>query len=67
VYHVTFGGSLIEAHAVYTLIPLIISSVIFTVIGWYMMKKDVKQYQSSTQNKFSDELLHQARAQFLHS
>jgi glycerol uptake facilitator-like aquaporin len=39
-----------EVQAVYPLIPLIISGVIFAVIGLYMMKKGVKQGQPSTQN-----------------
>jgi hypothetical protein len=50
VYPVTLTSSLIEAQAVYPLIPLIISGVIFAVIGRYMMKKGVKQNQPSTQN-----------------
>jgi hypothetical protein len=46
----TLTKSLIEAQAVYPLIPLIISGVIFAVIGRYMMKKGVKREQPSTQN-----------------
>lgn len=50
VYPVTLTIPLLEAQAVYSLIPLIISGVIFAVIGRYMIKKGVKQEQPSTQN-----------------
>jgi hypothetical protein len=40
----------IEAQAVYPMTPLIMNGVIFVVIGLYMMKRDVKQKQPSTQN-----------------
>jgi putative Mn2+ efflux pump MntP len=41
--------ALIEADAVYSIISLIISGVVFAVIGLYMMKKGVKQERPSTQ------------------
>jgi len=50
VYIGTPSQSFIEAQAVYPLIPNIISGIIFSVIGRYMMKKGIKQEQPSTQN-----------------
>jgi putative Mn2+ efflux pump MntP len=50
VYPGTATQSLFEAQAVYSLIPLTISGVIFVIIGLYMMKKGIKQEQPSTQN-----------------
>jgi hypothetical protein len=49
-YPSSLSTTLIVAQAVYTLIPLIISGIIFAVIGLYMMKKGIKQEQPSTQN-----------------
>jgi hypothetical protein len=46
----TVSTALIEADAVYSVIPLIISGVVFAVIGLYMMKKGVKQERPSTQS-----------------
>jgi len=50
VYSSPMSVSLIEAQEVYTLIPLIISGIVFAVIGRYMMRKGFKQNQPSTQN-----------------
>ena len=50
VYPSPAAASLIEAQEVYPLIPLIISGIVFAVIGRYMMRKGFKQSQSSTQN-----------------
>ena len=43
-------NGVLEAEELSIQIPLIISGVIFAVIGLYMMKKGVKQGQPSTQN-----------------
>ena len=45
VYPSTVSTKFIVAQAVYPMIPLIISGLIFAVIGRYMMKKGVKQEQ----------------------
>jgi len=50
VYQAPISFDFIEAQAVYTMTPLIISGVIFVIIGLYMMKKGVKQEQPPTQN-----------------
>lgn len=42
--------SYFEAQVAYSVAPLITSGVIFAIIGLYMMKKGIKQEQSSTQN-----------------
>ena len=44
------SSPLIEAQAIYPMVPLIISGVIFATIGLYMMGKGVKKNQPSTQN-----------------
>lgn len=57
VFPSSLGGTVIEADEFYVLVPLIISGVIFAVIGRYMMSKGIKRVQPSTQNKALDELI----------
>ena len=49
--------ALFEAQAVYPAISMVISGVIFAVIGLYMMTKGVKREQLSSQSKALDELV----------
>jgi putative Mn2+ efflux pump MntP len=50
VFSSPLSSGILEAEELSLQIPLIISGVIFAVIGLYMMKKGVKQQQPSTQN-----------------
>jgi len=50
VYPDSLSTTMIMAQSLYLLIPLIISGIIFAVIGFYMMKKGVKPEQPSKQN-----------------